>query len=85
MALKAISVLCLDDVVLIDVEEGPRSRSRRPRDLGQGGESLVGRTDDAIDHLRGAIDRDEDMRALAADDSDFDPIREEPVFKELIG
>jgi len=48
-------------------------------------ESLAGRTDDAIDHLRGAIDRDEDMRALAADDSDFDPIREEPVFKELIG
>ncbi len=48
-------------------------------------ESLVGRTDDAIEHLRLAIDRAEQVRALAADDSDFDPIRDEPGFKELVG
>ncbi len=48
-------------------------------------ESLAGRTGDAIEHLRLAIDRSERFRAFAADDSDFDPIREEPAFKELIG
>ncbi len=47
-------------------------------------ESLAGRTADAIEHLRLAIDRTEGLRSLAADDSDFDPIREEPAFKELI-
>jgi tetratricopeptide (TPR) repeat protein len=48
-------------------------------------ESLAGRTADAIEHLRLAIDRTEQFRSLAAGDSDFDPIREEPAFKELIG
>jgi len=48
-------------------------------------ESLAGRTADAIEHLRLAIDRTERFRSFAADDSDFDPIREEPAFKELIG
>ena len=48
-------------------------------------EARVGRTDDAITHLRLAIDRTEQLRSLAADDSDFDPIRDEPAFKELIG
>jgi len=49
-------------------------------------ESLAGRTDDAIEHLRRAIDRvPEQLRALAAADSDFDPIRDEPAFKELVG
>ena len=48
-------------------------------------ESLAGRTTDAIDHLRRAIDMSERSRAYAKDDSDFDPIRDEPVFKELIG
>jgi hypothetical protein len=48
-------------------------------------ESLAGRTADAIVHLRLAIDRMERLRSLAAGDSDFDPIREEPAFKELIG
>lgn len=33
--------------------------------------------------LRLAIDRSERLRALAAEDSDFDPIREEPGFREL--
>jgi hypothetical protein len=48
-------------------------------------ESRAGRTDDAIDHLRRAIDRQELLRSLAAGDADFDPIREEPAFRELVG
>jgi tetratricopeptide (TPR) repeat protein len=48
-------------------------------------ESLAGRTDDAIDHLRRAIDMSERFRPYAKDDSDFDPIRDEPAFKELVG
>jgi tetratricopeptide (TPR) repeat protein len=47
-------------------------------------ESLAGRTADAIEHLRLAIDRAERLRVLAADDSDFDPIRGEHGFKELV-
>jgi hypothetical protein len=48
-------------------------------------EARVGRTDEAIAHLRIAIDRTEQLRAHAADDSDFDPIRDEPAFRELVG
>ncbi len=48
-------------------------------------ESMAGRTTDAVDHLRRAIEKSEEFRSLARDDSDFDPIREEPAFKELIG
>jgi tetratricopeptide (TPR) repeat protein len=47
-------------------------------------ESLAGRTDDAIEHLRGAIERSERFRSFAAGDSDFDPIREQPEFQELV-
>lgn len=43
-------------------------------------ESLAGRTTDTVD-----IDMSEQFRAYAKDDSDFDPIRDEPAFKELIG
>ena len=39
---------------------------------------------DAVDHLRRAIETREQLRDLAKDDSDFDPIRDEPAFKELI-
>ena len=48
-------------------------------------ESLAGRTADAIEHLRRAIERSERFRSFAAGDSDFDPIREQPAFKELVG
>jgi len=48
-------------------------------------ESLAGRTADAIEHLRLAIERSERLRPFAAGDSDFDPIRDEPAFKELMG
>jgi tetratricopeptide (TPR) repeat protein len=48
-------------------------------------ESLAGRTTDAIEHLRRAIDRLERLRAYAKGDSDFDPVRSEPAFQELVG
>jgi hypothetical protein len=48
-------------------------------------ESLAGRTADAVDHLRRAINMSERSRAYAKDDSDFDQIRDEPAFKELVG
>ena len=48
-------------------------------------ESLAGRKDDAIKHLGMSIERSERFRPMAAGDSDFDPIREEPAFKELVG
>jgi hypothetical protein len=48
-------------------------------------ESLAGRTADAIDHLRQAIDRWKGCRDMAKEDTDFDPIREEPAFQELMG
>jgi hypothetical protein len=48
-------------------------------------ESLSGRTTDALDHLRHAINMSEEFRASAKDDSDLDPIRDDPIFKELTG
>jgi mannose-6-phosphate isomerase-like protein (cupin superfamily) len=48
-------------------------------------ESLAGRPADAVEHLRLAIDRSERLRSMAADDSDFDSIRDQPAFKELVG
>jgi tetratricopeptide (TPR) repeat protein len=48
-------------------------------------ESLAGRTNDALEHLRRSVELSERSRALAKGDSDFDPIREEPAFKELVG
>jgi hypothetical protein len=48
-------------------------------------ESLAGQTVAAVDHLGRAIDRSEQFRSYAKDDSDFDPIRDDPGFKELIG
>ena len=48
-------------------------------------ESLAGRTADAIEHLRVAIELSERYRAHAAGDSDFDPVRDEPAFASLVG
>jgi tetratricopeptide (TPR) repeat protein len=48
-------------------------------------ESLAGRTTDAIEHLGRAIEASERARVFAEGDSDFDPIRDEPAFKELMG
>jgi hypothetical protein len=41
--------------------------------------------DAAVETLRRAIDMSERCRAYEKDDSDFDPIRDEPAFKELVG
>jgi tetratricopeptide (TPR) repeat protein len=43
-------------------------------------ESLDGRTDAAIDHLRRSLELDADVRRYMADDPDFDPIRGDPRF-----
>jgi tetratricopeptide (TPR) repeat protein len=48
-------------------------------------ESLSGRTTDALNHLRRAIDMAEEFRDSAKHDSDLGPIRDEPAFKHLIG
>jgi hypothetical protein len=48
-------------------------------------ESLAGRAADAIDHLRIAIGLDEEFREAAAEDSDLDPLRDEPAFRYLLG
>src|SRR6476660_5879003 len=47
-------------------------------------ESLAGRKDDAIRHLGQAIERSEQFRPMVAEDSDFDPVRDEAAFKELV-
>jgi tetratricopeptide (TPR) repeat protein len=48
-------------------------------------ESLAGRTDEALEHLGRALDTSESFRAMATEDADFDTIRNEPAFKNLIG
>jgi hypothetical protein len=48
-------------------------------------ESVAGRTADTLEHLGRAVDGREQFRTLAAGDSDFDPIRDQPGFREMIG
>jgi mannose-6-phosphate isomerase-like protein (cupin superfamily) len=48
-------------------------------------ETLAGRKDDAIEHLRQVAEKSERLREFAADDSDLDAIRDDPRFKELVG
>ena len=47
-------------------------------------EALAGHPQEAIEHLRMAIDASPAFRDLARDDSDFDTIRNEPGFHELL-
>jgi tetratricopeptide (TPR) repeat protein len=47
-------------------------------------ESLAGQTDEAIAHLRRAIELSERTRSFLEGDSDLDPIRQDPAFKELL-
>ena len=47
-------------------------------------EALVGRTEDAIEHLRRAIELDARFREYAKGDSDFDGLRADPRFGELV-
>jgi len=46
-------------------------------------ESLAGQKAEALGHLRNAIDLWEPLRELAREDSDFDPIRDDPEFQAL--
>lgn len=48
-------------------------------------ESLAGRTADAVGHLRQASEMWDGCLEMAKEDSDFDPIRDDPAFKELVG
>ena len=48
-------------------------------------ESLAGRADDAIEHLRHSIAMWDGCREMARHDSDFDPIRDEAGFTSLVG
>lgn len=48
-------------------------------------ESQCGRTTDALGHLARAVEMSEEFRAAAKEDSDLDPIRSEPAFRQLIG
>ena len=47
-------------------------------------ESRCGRTSDALDHLRHAVELSEEFRGSAKNDSDLDAIRDEPAFKQLL-
>jgi hypothetical protein len=48
-------------------------------------ESLAGHTEDAFAHLGQAVEQSPQFRDLAREDSDFDPIRDDPRFAELVG
>jgi tetratricopeptide (TPR) repeat protein len=48
-------------------------------------EALAGRTEDAIKHLKLALERAEQLRSFAKEDSDLDSLRDEPAFKALVG
>ena len=47
-------------------------------------EALAGRTDDSIGHLRVAFERRPSLRDLAKEDTDLDPLRDVPAFRELV-
>jgi tetratricopeptide (TPR) repeat protein len=47
-------------------------------------ESLAGRRDDALNHLRRSVELDETFAELAEKDTDFDPIRDDPEFASAI-
>src|SRR5256885_2762862 len=47
-------------------------------------ESLTGQTTEALEHLRTAIELSEQLLDYAKNDSDLDPIRDQPAFQELV-
>ena len=47
-------------------------------------QSLLGRSDEAIDHLRAALDANPELLENAQKDEDFAPIRDDPRFAELV-
>ena len=46
---------------------------------------LAGRKEDAIGHLRVALDGRPSLRDFAKEDTDLDALRDEPAFRELVG
>ncbi|HEX7255913.1 MAG TPA: tetratricopeptide repeat protein [Gaiellaceae bacterium] len=48
-------------------------------------ETLLGEQDEALGHLRRAIELEERFREYARTDEDFDAMRERPEFHELVG
>jgi tetratricopeptide (TPR) repeat protein len=48
-------------------------------------ESLAGRREDAVKHLRSALERSAQLRRLAVEDSDIEAVRDDPAIKELVG
>jgi len=48
-------------------------------------ESMTGEKEAALDHLRRALELSDEFRAYAREDSDLDPIRDEPGFREIVG
>jgi tetratricopeptide (TPR) repeat protein len=47
-------------------------------------ESLTGKRQEALGHLKRSLELDPDFRELAGKDSDFDAIRDDPVFSSAI-
>ena len=47
-------------------------------------EALTGHKEDAISHLRVALERQPSLRDLAAEDTDLDPLRDDSAFRELV-
>jgi hypothetical protein len=47
-------------------------------------EALTGHKEDAISHLRVALERQPSLRDLATEDTDLDPLRDESAFRELV-
>ena len=48
-------------------------------------ESLLGRKESALDHLRQSVEAEPDFGKSALEDSDFDAIRDEPEFSAITG
>jgi mannose-6-phosphate isomerase-like protein (cupin superfamily) len=48
-------------------------------------EALADRKEDAIGHLRVAFERRPSLHDVAKEDTDLDPLRDEPAFRELVG
>lgn len=48
-------------------------------------ESMLGRSDEALEHLGQSVAKRERFRTAARGDTDFDPIRDDARFEELVG
>jgi len=48
-------------------------------------EALLGETDEALGHLREALEKQPTYAESAREDPDFEPIRSDPRFEELVG